>query len=491
MTATLAYVGRALVLHPASLGELFHNACTVTRVSFEMSYIEDEDTGAVSRVRRRVSDNIKMYWYDVDPTFGEKVFAAYSGYGTRIINTLKKRGINVRVENRVDDGLTRPDLTALRDIIWRGRQKEIVAKIMAYRGGTIVCPTAYGKTFMIKALAKAYPEASLIATVDSTDIAEPMYDELLFALGPKTVGMVGAGKNNPRRVTVAMSQSLHKCSKDANLVLADECHKLLTENYIKKLNKFYRARLFGLTASLNKRSDNADGFAEAIFGPVLVNVGYQEGVGTGNIVQLDVEMVRVKSGPNTVGINDKVALDRLALWQNEARNNIIANVVREAEQRFGDDAQILIMVDKTEHAYRLGQLLPDYAIVTGEPDAKKVKRFRNNGTMTADQEVCTKAMRQQYRKDFEANKLKRAIATKIWSKGVDFCDLQVLVRADGAASQIDSDQVPGRLSRRATTIDKEKGLLIDFIDAFSSQLQGRSAQRLRAYKKNGWNVRSV
>jgi superfamily II DNA or RNA helicase len=289
-------------------------------------------------------------------------------------------------------------------------------------------------------------------------------------------------------VIVCTSQSLHKAPKDVSLILADECHTHMTEGYVKKFNKFRRARLFGFTATPEGRSDGAEGFGEALFGPVIANVNYQESVAGGNIVQLHVRVHRSELGPEVSRIAVKATADRLGIWLNEDRNNLIARVTREVEEEIGDDQQLLIMVDKTEHAYALGQLLPNFAIVTGEPDAARVTAMRRRGSMTDDQEICTVKMRERYKKAFEAHELKRAIATKIWSKGVDFRDLAVLVRADGSGSPIDAGQVPGRLSRLGDKTAKDSGLLIDFLDTFSGNLQGRAQKRLAVYRKNGFRI---
>ncbi len=486
MKVTLDYIGRAVVLRPAVFGELFHDACTVGVTSEETIWHEDVDDPDIVRPERvKVTNREKLYWYDTDEK-GQEVFCAYAGYGPRIQQTLSKRGIEVIVRKLCDDGLGRPDFEALKGTQWRGRQKEIMAKIMAYSGGLIVCPTAYGKTFMIKKLAQAWPKAEILVTVTSRDVARDIYDGLEREMWGK-VGFVGDGKNRPKRITVAIAKSLHKCPKSVNLVLGDECHELLTLKYINKLNAFYRARLFGFTASPKGRSDGADRFAEAIFGPQLVDVTYQEGVAVGAIVQLEVRLHQSTQGPDVSKMKIRAYADKRGLWLNTARNQLIARAVREAEKEM-PDAQILVMVDTYDHAYALAKELPEYAVVTGEPDAKRIKKLRKAKLLGDDQEVCTKQMREKYRKDFESGKLRKAIATKIWKQGVDFQDLQVLVRADGLASPIHSCQVPGRLSRLGNEVRKEKGILIDFMDTFSPNYQGYSFARLREYRKNGWDI---
>jgi superfamily II DNA or RNA helicase len=249
--------------------------------------------------------------------------------------------------------------------------------------------------------------------------------------------------------------------------------------------------MIGLTASPTGRSDKADAFGEALFGPILVDVSYQDGVKGGNIVPITVRMIDVPNGPDVSGRSNHVWVDRVGLWLNDQRNRVIRKSVRAVEIELGENAQILIMVDTTEHAYALGQYLPDYTVVTGEPSPDRVKQLRKSGAMSAQQEPCTNKQREQYKQAFEDLRLKRVIATKIWRQGVNFRDLSCLVRADGKASAIDSVQVPGRLSRLGNKTDKASGLLIDFMDSFSPNLANRSRKRMQVYRKNGWTVEQV
>jgi superfamily II DNA or RNA helicase len=493
MTVELAYLGRALRLSPAVYGELFHDTCTVIRMENVVEWKTERDamTGEERTypVRTRKPVPVPLFWY-ADGKDDSKFFCTYAGYGPRLEAMLRRQGLEVEVRDLVSDGLPAPDLTKIADVVWRPKQAAVFARLLAHKRGRIVCPTAFGKTYIAKQLAKVYPKSEIILTVPYQDVAKDIYKDLVMQLGPQTVGLVGAGKMNPKRLTVAVSHSLHHCPKDASIILADECHALMTDHFIKLLNRFYRARLFGFTATPKGRSDRADALGEAVFGPVLVDISYQEGVDAGNIVPIKVRMFRSEVGPDVAAVADKnkAKADRLGLWLNMARNGLIAKSVRAVEKELGPDAQILVVVDKTEHAYAMGQLLPDYAVVSGEPTPDRVKQMLKRGAMLPTQAICTQAMRDHYRTEFEANRLKRVICTKVWRQGVDFRDLACLVRADGTASPIDSGQVPGRLSRLGRETEKSHGLLLDFYDTFSSNLESRSKQRVTVYRKNKWSI---
>jgi superfamily II DNA or RNA helicase len=261
---------------------------------------------------------------------------------------------------------------------------------------------------------------------------------------------------------------------------------------------FPRAKFLGLSATTEGRHDNGDKYIEALFGPLIAEVPYQEAVNTGNVVPLDCWVVPLPEGPNVSKLRMQHIKDRTALWGNQIRNRAIARSVEYAEARVAKeracapkDVQILVMVDKTEHAYRLQQLLPGFEVVTGQVTPETAEEFMREGIMQDWQKLCSPKEREQAKQNFAAGKIKRVISTFVWSKGVNFLDLDVLVRADGLGSQIQASQVPGRLSRLGTDGKKVRGVLVDFYDLFSPDMKRRSEERFRSYKQNGWTIEKV
>jgi len=258
------------------------------------------------------------------------------------------------------------------------------------------------------------------------------------------------------------------------------------------LVQFPRAKFIGMTASPTGRSDGGDQYIEALFGPIIYEVPYQEAVEMGNVVPIDVWVFRVDHGPNVQSIVRPDLKNRKGIWENQYRNEMIRYSVQYARYRLErEDPQILIMVDKIEHALRLQQLMPDFTVVTGESDDRQLDRLAKRGGILEGQRTCTRKERAAYKEQFSAGTLRRVIATFIWSKGVNFLDLDILVRADGTSSSINSVQVPGRLSRLGSDGQKQKGLLIDFNDTFSPDLQARSRNRFKVYRQNGFKIEPV
>jgi superfamily II DNA or RNA helicase len=483
MKAKLTYLGRMASLAPAQLGDQFKGTCEIQRT---VQVPASEKNGWQSSYKQETHT---CWWHDIHPETKESVFVTFSGFGPRIHGELVAQGHEVDVEDLVATGLPeKPDVSIYQGVEWRGSQPTALIKLLTSRCGVITCGTGWGKTFLIRQFIRAYPDARVVITVPSYDVAMEIFTDLVKAT-PTQVGFVGDGKRSTKRIQVAITQSLGYCNREANLVIVDEIHAVLTPNFLEMFVQFRRARFFGFTATPDGRSDGGDAFLEALFGPVIHHVPYQEAVQSGNVCQLKYRIYPVPVGPRTTGIKQKYIKDRAGVWRNPFRNALISRVARSVELELGADAQILIMVSTTEHAFVLGQLLPDYVIVHGESlskDEDKIERMLKNGAMLKDQVVCTKEDRRDHKAEFSAGTLKRAIATHVWSKGVNFLDLACLIRAEGTASQIASGQIPGRLSRLGSDGQKVDGLLIDFNDIFSPDFAARSNERISVYVANGW-----
>jgi len=87
---------------------------------------------------------------------------------------------------------------------------------------------------------------------------------------------------------------------------------------------------------------------------------------------------------------------------------------------------------------------------------------------------------------FEKAELMKVIATCTWRQGVDFPQLKNLIRADGASSEVNNTQMPGRLSRLFE--GKENGKMIDFRDEFNAWAEARTRRRLTLYRGHGWTI---
>ncbi len=477
-TAYITYAGRALCLVPAELGRQFDNRFTVT--TSETLPPSPENNW---KETRKSTDN-PLTWEAPDQN-GRNTWNTWSGYGYRIENELRQQGYEVVVVDILPCEIPEPDFTRLGEVSWRGSQMPVLSAILANRYGTIVCPTGWGKSFIIRLIARLYPTITICITVPSIAVADEFYKGLVVEF--PTIGRIGDGKEHIGRITIAVTHSVHKVPEDTQLVLVDEAHAVLTAGFCSKLARFGRARFFAFTASPEGRGDGGDGFMEPMFGPVLVTVPYSEAVATGNVVPIIARIYDVPTGPCVEQMSMKHLRDKHGIWHNVSRNNLIAHLAAEIHQD-DPEAQVLIMVDKTEHAYVLRRLLPFFTVVTGEVDDEREKELRALGLLGEEEITCTKRMANQYKEDFSSGELRYAIATSKWSKGVNFLDLAYLIRADGLATPIGATQISGRLSRKGSDGLKEVGILIDFNDRYSHDLASRSATRCEVYRQHGWTI---
>lgn len=345
--------------------------------------------------------------------------------------------------------------------------------------------TVTHNTTLIGAAALLFPTAKIHVVTKSVDVADRIVRSLKRLL-PK-VGRVGDGWKQWERVTVITAGSLAHSDGDADFLFADEVHQLATLNFSTALAARYRtSRNFGLSATPYARMDNAHAVLEPMFGPMVFELTYQQAVELGLVVPVRVNWLpmRLRSNP-AERYSNRVARKRYGIWTNHERNRIIAEAVR----GYPESHQILILVETIEHAVHLGAQLPDFSLVYGNMSPYDCAGYRKKGLLPADYKPLTDIQKYDMRSQFESGQLKRVIATDVWATGVDFEQLNVLVRADDRDSDIVDVQGPGRVSRIYTAPDgtrKEFGEVLDCMDTFDPTFYRKSLGRRNSYKLLGW-----
>jgi hypothetical protein len=370
-------------------------------------------------------------------------------------------------------------------IEFRPRQEELLQLISRAPCGIVKAVTGFGKTTTIAAAALLFPEARIDVVTKSVDVAERIVRSLKRLL-PK-VGMIGDGWKQRERVTVITAGSLTHADGDADFLFADEVHQLATVNFSTALAARYRnTRNFGMSATPYARMDNAHAVLEPLFGPMIFDLPYQQAVELGLVVPVRVTWIPVRFTHNPAErYNHRVARKRYGIWTNYERNRAIADAVKE----YPETHQILILVETIEHAVHLGLHLPDFKLVYGSMSPQDYHAYKKAKLLPADYTTPTDYQKHEMRSQFEAGTLRRVIATDVWSTGVDFEQLNVLVRADDRDSDIVDVQGPGRVSRIYTADDgtkKEYGEVLDCMDTFDPTFYRKSMGRRNSYKLLGW-----
>ena len=482
MEVTLKVQGNMLGVFPTNkyIRQILEPIATAKVKTYEQKLTQ---RGMRSKV---VIEDVPLFYIDDD------ILHVFSGLEHEISAALKKCGMQVQVDHLTDftlkANLERLDDQDLSNLDEREDQVDVIGLVCDQPGGFIVeAPTGWGKSFAIVQICKILPTYNVAIIAPSVEIVKTIYKRLKAHIKPQDLGIVGDGNNRIRRVTVCTMQSMQKLRKTHwDLMMFDEVHRAggrKTANDVAEV--FSRTKCVGFSASPKGRSDNADKVVTALFGPVIYRVHYSEAEGRGSVVPIKVKMYRISHGHEQEQRNR----DRYGLWNNTIRNEFIRDLVSELP----DDEQILITVATAEHALNLRELLPDFEVVFKSATSKKAKRLL--GQFEDVRKWCRKGKMlpdhvDYLRRQFESGELRRAIATQVWSTGVDFVQLKYLIRAEGTASKIQATQVPGRLSR-TNQGQKDVGYLIDFIDEFDSNLGGRSQSRKRMYLSKGWDVEVI
>lgn len=436
----------------------------------------------------------------------------------KVESMLKDSALTYTINRHVDTEIRpAPDWSNVDDL--RGRQLEVLATIAVSDGGIIKAATGYGKSFIIKQILKMFPTLKILIVSKAQAVVRELYKRAVEAVGDDA-GCVYAGINNSigKRVVVTTTRSLHKIpEEEVQLLLFDEAHALGVNDCADQLKRFTHCRRFGFTAT-PYRSDGSEIMLECFFGPRLVDIDYEESVEQGNVTQINYIMIDVDRGPtfieddiNAGKTTSQLFKKRWAYWKNRNRNQAIAYVVKTAMDR---GLQVLVMLETLEHAVILNQYLPDlpvvhyggssksfdgvaenllkdsdmrevfrqYAIATGMDDTDMVKVAIKYMT---DKYTLKSKQKNEVADKMASGELRGAIATMTWSEGVDFKQLNVLVRADGMVSKVRNDQIPGRLSRLWG--NKNRGLLVDFNDNWTPWTQRNTKAREATYKRNKWD----
>lgn len=433
--------------------------------------------------RRPIRTELRLlYSYD---KYGRMVCGA--GFTNRIIRELNKAGYTVNIE-RIDGEHPRPNRFAedwdnvLRNFEFRAGQEEALVKIASSERGIIGASVGYGKSYLFSAICLLYPNARIVITTRRKDLVEGTRN-LLSKYIPN-IGQVGGGQKQINRITVCTADSLHRLNPDdVDLLLADEVHELASPKHSAALAKFRYCRMYGFTATPSGRMDNADVKLESLFGEVIYTMSYAQAVALGLVVPIHVKWIDVRSDVNPAHNLRDVPRSRHGIWRNRVRNQAIADEARQ----HNDDSQVLIMVTTFDHAVHLRQYLPEFTLCYAErSDDEAFNRFVKSGMLPEDEPIMTSTRRQLLRKQFENGELKKVIATDVWSTGVNFHQLSVIIRADARSSEIMDSQIPGRVCRLSDDTGKQFGLLVDCLDQFDPGFMAAARKRRRNYEAKEW-----
>jgi superfamily II DNA or RNA helicase len=416
-----------------------------------------------------VKDKIKVKEERLYAIIQDKLFLPI-GFYSFLKETCAKLNIPISIDLNLP--ALKYDLSVLEREKLRPYQRQFTLKavdaLVNGTGGLLVAPPAFGKSYILRLLVEIFPEAKIDIISRRRDVILTVQKYLNSANIP--TGLVTAGSRTYDRITLYTAQSLNHSSFDADIVILDEAHELVTDLVFKKLFLYKNARILCLTATPDTRYDNRHKRLEALAGPLLFKVDYRTTVDLGLNSPVVVIWHEIDEGYVPEGASS-ILRKKVGIWYNRHFNEVVASIAR---KYYDQGKQVLVLVDTLAHVKKLAELLPEFTVCYGS--GKKDLRL---GTMT-------KRKRESLKRAFENRELMGVIATKIWSVGVSFNDLEVLIRADGTGSHTESIQIPGRVSRLPELSSKEYGIVVDFMFTFDSRLQRQALQRQKYYQRYGW-----
>ncbi len=487
--------------------------------------------GAGPGGRRKKPTFVKERVYEVHQD-GSATFP--SGVLHRVRAFLAARHVPVTLIDKRDRKALKPipDFDRIEKL--RSGQDSLLLAVARCDEGIIVGGTGIGKSFIIEQICRMYPTLRIIIVSSRLSVVKQLYQNIRNKLAPGAVGIIFGGKNEGahHRITVVSAGSIMKADlQGCDLLLYDEAHNVGCNNIGSLLGHVQKGRRIGFTASPS-RGDGTRIAMEAIFGPIIGEIPYDEAVTRGLVVPIEVLVYTVEGYVKQKKL--RYINLRRGYWRNEKRNQLIAAIARQIP----DEEQTLIITDTLEHACYLRQYLPNYTLVHygnvssrietlrlgWSPDGWKEyapghvrdNKWEHIGEFPTYEDLCeAMPMPEQGRyatvkledrilgvpistyeikpkagdelkRRFASGELKKVVATTTWKEGVDFPLLSVLIRADGAISEVSNTQIPGRVSRISD--GKQVGVLIDFDDKFNEWAQERSAKRLAIYRRKGWMI---
>lgn len=354
-------------------------------------------------------------------------------------------------------------------------------------GGVVLMATGDGKTYTAAMYFKMLV-GSAVFVVDELTLLEQSRLEFESLLGER-VGVVGGGKYDPQRITVATVQTLARARKKkdfrkwfecVSVIIIDEVHVAINKRNLDVITSVKPLAVFGLTATLETAKEHVRMQVVALCGPVIFEHTIQEGTEEGHLTQgvacfasycdklpgpvpgywtkmrqkgQGLVDVFIKGWSREAAYRYRVALSR-------PRNDMIEALVREGLRR---GHNVCVLVESIAHLRALSNRLRDV----------KHRALCGDVRISGSPKDRIKAL-----KDMDAGKLKLFIATRVFGKGVNVKSLSVIIDGTAMPGRNGAMQRYGRGVRRSK--DKKRLLYIDVSDRgrFSDASSSREAALL-------------
>ncbi len=365
----------------------------------------------------------------------------------------------------------------LEDVVLRDYQIDAVRAALKARRGTLKLATGAGKTLCAAALIRSFPNTtSVLYVVHTKVLARQARSDLAGHLGivEDAIGMIGNGLWLPKRITIAIVNSLFKNLKNRDravwiasndVFITDEHHHYRAATFFPVAQACGASWRFGLSATPFEHEGERL-MIEAAAGPIVSTITSDELIKRGFLAEPTVEIVSYSSK----------RLESEWEWQQIYKAGVIENPERNAalveRVRAAGDKLVLILVSQIWHGDIISTMLRSIGIAHAFVHGKM-----------PDEAVDAGKTR------FEAREVSVLIASPIFGEGVNCPAIEVLVIADGGRSLKSTLQKVGRALRKKE--GRNVVTIVDFADTAHKKLAQHSERRISIYQKEKFEVVAV
>ena len=386
------------------------------------------------------------------------------GYMRQLILLCRRHNVPYRIE---DQRRTLPDLNF--DFCGRLKpfQNQAVQAMLAKEFGTLSAPTGSGKTVMALYMIAKRQQPALIV-VHTKDLALQWIERTaeFLNLAAQEVGFIGGGKKTVgKKVTVALVQSLYKCtrevSKQIGFLVVDECHRCPSRTFTEAVSDFDSYYMLGLSATPWRR----DRLTKVIFwhlGDLHYKVDQSRLVEGGHVLSAEILVRQTEFKPYYDPVTEYSKM-MSELTSDDRRNRLIAaDVAREAAD---GDGVCLVLSDRKKHCENLQALL-------------RYKYNTSSVVLTGDLNVN---QRQAVLERLNQGEVKVLLATgQLIGEGFDRQDLSPLFLATPIKFSGRVMQYLGRVLRPAP--GKKQARVYDYVDVHVDVLAAAARARQKVYQ---------
>lgn len=405
----------------------------------------------------------------------EQRLVTLPGFLCRVKNLLRAQGYEYTIVDKRTPN-PNPDYAKAFEGL-RDYQCACTYAALASGGGIIACPTGWGKTHIIASIIKAYSHDELcmrntpkvVVATPEQDITRKDFNDLVKLLPDREIGLVMTGSkhfSDDVQVITLQSLPLLDCD-DIGIFIVDEVHTAASEKRMEVIMSARRALKWGVSATPAGRFDGRDLVTEGLFGPLVYQRTYAEGVADGALVPIKVywvkapvpEHVRNLHCASSMGLENYMKFKtRSGKYRNGVdRNDEYNQIVAQLLTKIPPELQTLCILQHLDHMDKMVYHCPGIKTVHAEESADNLRKKGCNNLLP----VPKKDRRQTY-DDMNSGTCRKIVSTYVYKQGVNFPQLTVVVNAGGGGSDIVAKQIPGRESRNIGE-GKPNAFLVDFV----------------------------